>query len=156
MCSFVRKSLIMRDNGTSLRMWTRCHCLTHITCEFVSQVWNMPARPYRSIPNIHGFSLWRYEYFIFTTGIAWKIRRRFMETLATAQSFKVYTSQFFTKSLQKFTEYRYDIKHILYSCENGSFLTPYWYHQSLGYLKKIWMTVLNIQWCPWTLKGPNI
>ena len=35
-------------------------------------------------------------------------------------------------------------------------LTPYWHHQSLGYLKKIWMPVVNIHWCPWTLKGFNI
>ena len=35
-------------------------------------------------------------------------------------------------------------------------LTPYWRHQSLGYLKKIWMPVVNIHWCSWTLKGINI
>ena len=35
-------------------------------------------------------------------------------------------------------------------------LTPFWRHQSLGYLKKIWMPVVNIHWCPWTLKGFNI
>ena len=35
-------------------------------------------------------------------------------------------------------------------------LTPYWCHQSLGYLKKIWIPVVNIQWCPWTFKGLNI
>ena len=35
-------------------------------------------------------------------------------------------------------------------------LTPYWCHESLGYLKKIWMPVVNIRWCPWTLKGLNI
>ena len=37
-----------------------------------------------------------------------------------------------------------------------SILTPYWRHQSLGYLKKIWMPVVNIHWCPWTLKDFNI
>ena len=40
--------------------------------------------------------------------------------------------------------------------ENGPFLTPYWCHQILGYLKKIWMPVVNIQCCPWTLEGLNI
>ena len=43
-----------------------------------------------------------------------------------------------------------------WTCQNGPFLTPYWCHQSLGYLKKICMPVVNIQWCPWTLKGLNI
>ena len=38
----------------------------------------------------------------------------------------------------------------------GHFFTPYWRHPSLGYLKKIWMPVVNINWCPWTLKGFNI
>ena len=33
----------------------------------------------------------------------------------------------------------------------------FWHHtDSLGYLKKIWIPVVNIQWCPWTLKGLNI
>ena len=41
-------------------------------------------------------------------------------------------------------------------CENGPFLTPYRCHQNLGYLKKNWMPVVNIHWCPWTLKGLNI
>ena len=38
----------------------------------------------------------------------------------------------------------------------GPFLIPYWRHQSLGYLKKIWMPVVNISWCQWTLRGFNI
>ena len=42
------------------------------------------------------------------------------------------------------------------TCENGPFLTPYWRHQSLGYLKKSWMLIVNNHWCPWTLKGFNI
>ena len=36
------------------------------------------------------------------------------------------------------------------------FFTPYWRHQSLGYLKKIWMPVVNIIWCPWAIKGFSI
>ena len=43
-----------------------------------------------------------------------------------------------------------------WTCENGPFLTPYWRHQSLGYLKKICMPVVNIYWCPWTVKGFKI
>ena len=43
-----------------------------------------------------------------------------------------------------------------WTCENGPFFTPYWRHQSLGYLKKIWMPVVNINWCPWNRKGCNI
>ena len=43
-----------------------------------------------------------------------------------------------------------------WTCENGPFLTLYWCHQSLGYLRKIWMPVVNIHWCLWTLKGLNI
>ena len=35
-------------------------------------------------------------------------------------------------------------------------LTAYWRHQSFGYLKKIRMPVVNIHWCPWTLKSFNI
>ena len=42
------------------------------------------------------------------------------------------------------------------TCENGPCFTPYWRHQSLSYLKKIWMPVSNINWCPWTFKGFNI
>ena len=40
-----------------------------------------------------------------------------------------------------------------WTCENGPFLTPYWCHQSLGYLNKIWMPVVNIHCWSWTLKG---
>ena len=35
-------------------------------------------------------------------------------------------------------------------------LTPYWRHQSLGYLKKIWMPVVNIHWCSWTPEGFDV
>ena len=38
----------------------------------------------------------------------------------------------------------------------GRFLTPYWRHKSIVYLKKIWMPVVNFHWCPWTLKVFNI
>ena len=44
----------------------------------------------------------------------------------------------------------------LVDLQKWAILTPYWRHQSHGYLKEIWMPVVNIHWCPRTLKGFNI
>ena len=67
----------------------------------------------------------------------------------------------FSSALSWMKMYEFRLRfHLTHCCpvdlQKWAILTPYWFHQSLGYLKKIWMPVVNIHWCPWTLKFLNI